>query len=70
MEIRGSRGDHWRLEFQDVLEPGMAYELAVQLGEEGWKAVERHHAGSFGDNVFVVHLPHSGVNRLAVSQAE
>ena len=70
MEIRGSRGDRWRLEFQDVLEPGMGYELAVQLGEGGWQVVERHHAGAFGDNVVVVHLPNSGVNRVAVSRAE
>ena len=71
MEIRGRRGDRWRLELQEALEPSATYELAVEReAEAGWQVIERHQAGSFGDNVFVVHLPRSGPQTVVVRRAD
>ncbi len=71
MDISGRRGDRWRLELREALGPGATYELAVEReGEDGWQVIERHRAGSFGDNVFVVHLPRSGSQTVVVRRAD
>ncbi|NLX12464.1 MAG: hypothetical protein GXY44_02275 [Phycisphaerales bacterium] len=71
MEIRGRRGDRWRLELRDALEPGTIYELAVQHEDEDrWQTIERNRAGSFGDNVFIVHLPRSGPQAIVIRRVD